>query len=165
MLRTPLSLCAVLVALTAGCYSFRGGSVPADVHSVAIPVASDQSAFGNAALRDQLTTLLVQKFTRDNSLLVTDKTAADAVLQTTIQSVTTAATAVGSNDRASVQRLTVSVRATFDNLRTRRTIWEKSFSNWADFDPAGALDARDRALSLALEKITDDILLEAVARW
>ncbi len=165
MRKLPLSLCAVLVALAAGCYSFRGGSVPADVHSVAIPVASDQSAYGNAALRDQLTTLLVTKFTRDNSLRVTDKTAADAVLQTTIVSVTTAPTAVGSNDRASVQRLTVTVRATFDNLRTRRTVWEKTFSNWADYDPAGALDARDGALAQALDKITDDVLLESVARW
>ena len=158
-------LCLILTCGITGCYSFRGGSVPPNIKSVAIPVASDQSGYGNAALRENMTTLLVQKFTRDNSLQVADKTTADAVLQTVITSVASVSTAIGSNQRATLQRLTVSVKATFDDIRKHKTLWDKTFSNWADYDPSGDSRARDDALSAALDKITDDILLEAVARW
>lgn len=139
--------------------------MPEDVKSVAIPIAADQSNYGNAALREEITALLIRKFTRDNSLQVADKTSADAVLQTTILSVTSAPTAVGANQRATVQRLTVSAKAVFDNVKKHKTLWDKTFSNWADYDPSQDSRARDNALAQALDKITDDILLEAVARW
>lgn len=158
-------LCLLLACIVPGCYSFRGGSVPADIKTVAIPTAGDQSSYGNATLRERITTLLIQKFTRDNSLQVVDKTSADAVLQTTILSVTSAPTAVGANQRATAQRLTVSAKTSFDDARKHKTLWEKSFSNYADYDPSLDSRARDIALEQALDKITDDILLEAVARW
>src|SRR5689334_1292647 len=150
MLNRPVVLSLFFALCAVGCYSFRGGSVPADVKTVAVPVATDQSGYGNATLREKLTTQLVQKLTRDNSVQVTDKTAADAVLQITIASVATAATAVGQDQRSTAQRITVSVKATFDHIRKHKTLWEKTFSNWADYDPSGDSRARDAALDAAL---------------
>ncbi|MFI5264184.1 MAG: LPS assembly lipoprotein LptE, partial [Candidatus Kapaibacterium sp.] len=70
-----------------GCYSFTGASLPAGIKSIAIPVATDNSNFSQADLRQQLTDQLVQKFTRDGSLQVRDRTASDALLDVTITGV------------------------------------------------------------------------------
>src|SRR5882757_9580236 len=69
-----------------GCYSFTGASLPAGIKSIGIPLAADNSNFSQATLRQQLTDQLVQKFTRDGSLQVRDRSIADALLDVTITS-------------------------------------------------------------------------------
>ena len=158
-------LSLIFSAFCTGCYSFRGGSVPADVKTIAVPVVNDQSGFGNATVREQCTTLLIQKFTRDNSVQVVDKTNADAVLEGTITGITNKTVAVGNNDRSSRQRIEVSIKVTLENLRKHKTIWEKTFSNFAEYDPNGDATQRDQAITQAIGLITDDIVLETVSQW
>jgi hypothetical protein len=86
--------------LFAGCYSFHGGSPPEGVKTIAVPVLNDESGFANAAIRDQTTTQLIQKFTRDHTLQVVDKASADAALNATIKSITNKIVAIGANDRS-----------------------------------------------------------------
>ena len=53
----------------AGCtYSFKGGSVPPHLKTIAIPLVEDQSAYGDPALRKSFTDQLVNLFTNDNTL-------------------------------------------------------------------------------------------------
>src|SRR5690606_19485044 len=71
-----------------GCcaYSFTGSSVPEHLNSISIPVADDRSGSGESGLREEFTNLLTQKFVDDNSLAVTERVNADAVLETVITS-------------------------------------------------------------------------------
>src|SRR5437588_4818133 len=70
--------------LLSGCYSFTGASLPAGIKTIAIPLVTDNSNFSQANIRQDLTDQLVQKFTRDGSLQVRDRTVADALLDVTI---------------------------------------------------------------------------------
>ncbi len=152
-------------ALFAGCYSFHGGSPPEGVKTIAVPVMNDESGFANAAIRDQTTTQLITKFTRDHTLQVVDKASADAVLDATIKSITNKMVAIGADDRSSRQHIDVTVQVTLENLRKHKTIWEKPFTSSAEYDPNGDVTQRDAAVLQALDHITDDIVLETVSQW
>ena len=67
-----------------GVYSFTGASVPAHIKTISIPIADDRSGAGEPNLRESLTQTLIQKFIDDNTLRVTERNNANAVLECTI---------------------------------------------------------------------------------
>ena len=81
---------AAVVPVLHGCYSFTGASVPPHLKTVAIPLVDDQSGFGEPGLREQFTTALTNLFISDNSLEVSNRTTADAVLEGSITSISDA---------------------------------------------------------------------------
>jgi hypothetical protein len=155
----------VSVAVMIGCYSFTGASVPAHLRTIAIPVVDDQSSFGEPGLREQFTRDLTQRFITDNSLQVADRGSADCLLEGAVVSVTDAPQVIQPGEQVSKRRITVSARFAFQDLRFKRKVWDKSFSNWGDYDSGGGLSKRQDGLKEAIGKLADDILLETVSGW
>jgi len=167
-IRVYIVLATVLAAaaLTAlGCYSFTGASVPSHLKTVAIPLVDDQSNFGEPGLRERFTTELTNLFISDNSLEVADRTSADAILEGAITSVADAPSVVGSGEQVSKRRMTITVKFAFQDMKQRKQVWEKTFSNWGDYDSGGGLSQREDGLQEAIKKITEDVLLETVSGW
>jgi hypothetical protein len=150
----------------AGCtYSFKGGSVPPHLKTIAIPVIEDQSAYGDPALRDALTRKLVDQFTNDNTLQLTDRNTADSMLEGVVTDVRDAPLVLQGGEQVAQRRITVTVRMTFQDLKLRKKIWEKNFSNWGDYPSGGGLTQRNEGATEAIRKLTEDILNETVAGW
>jgi len=148
-----------------GCYSFSGGSVPAHLKTIAIPLFDDQSGFGEPGLREQFTTELTNLFIKDNSLEVTNRTNADAILEGTLLPITDAPAVVQQGEQVSRRRITMSVRCTFQDMKLRKKVWEKTFTNWGEYDSGGGLSRRSEGLAEAVKKLTEDILQETVSGW
>ena len=55
--------------------------------TIAIPLFDDQSGFGEAGLREEITNKLIERFQADNSLEVSDSRNADSILEGIIVSV------------------------------------------------------------------------------
>lgn len=168
MTRAGVIACWFTIAAGAaggGCYSFTGGSVPANLKTVAIPLVDDQSGFGQAGLREKFTNDLTTLFIKDNSLDVTNGTNADALLEGVLLPITDAPVAVQQGEQVSKRRITMSAKFTFQDMKLRRKIWEKTFSNWGEYDSGGGLSQRQTGLEEAIKKITEDILLETVSGW
>ncbi len=155
----------LLPCIFAGCYSFHGGSPPAGVKTIAVPTVADASGFGNATISQQCTTQLIQKIIRDNSLQIADRQSADASLSATITTITMKTTAVGADQRTSLEEVDVGIKVSLENLRKHTTLWEQTFSNSAQFDPTGDASQRDNAILQAIDHITDDIVLQTVSEW
>jgi len=152
--------------LAAGCiYSFTGASVPSHLKTVAIPLVDDQSGFGTPGLREQFTTELTNQFINDNSLEVTERTTADAILEGVITAVTDAPAVVQQGEQVAKRRVTVSARFAFQDMKLRRKAWEKTFSNWGDYDSGGGLSQQQAGIQEAIKKIAEDVLLETVSGW
>jgi hypothetical protein len=149
----------------ASCYSFTGASVPSHLKTVAISLVDDQSGFGEPGLREDFTRLLTDQFISDNSLQVADRSNADAILSGAIVSVTDAPSVVQQGEQVSKRRITMTVRYAFQDMKLRKKVWEKSFSNWGDYDSGGGLSQRKSGLQEAIRKITEDVLLETVSGW
>ena len=161
-----LWLASCIPLLLAGCaYSFSGASVPPHLKTIAIPIVDDQSGYGDPALRQQFTTQLVDRFISDNTLQLGETNNADAVLRGVIVGVNEAPTVVAPGEQVTQRRLTVTVRMTFQDLKLRKTVWEKNFSNWGDFPSGGGASQRSVGLEEAIRKLTEDILNDTVSGW
>jgi hypothetical protein len=154
-----------LIVLQGCVYSFTGASVPPHLKTIAIPLIDDQSGFGEAGLREQFTTQLQQLFISDNSLEVADRAGADAILEGAIVSINDAPAVVSQGEQVTRRRITVGARFTFQDMKLRKKMWEKSFSQWGDYESGGGLSQRSTGIQDALKKIADDVLLETVSGW
>lgn len=149
-----------------GCaYSFTGASVPPHLKTITIPLVDDQSGFGEAGLREDFTRELTDQFISDNSIRVADRSTADAMLTGSIVNVTDAPSMVQGGEQVSQRRITMSVKFAFQDMKLRRKIWEKSFSNWGDYESGGGLSQRQSGLKEAIRKLSEDVLLETVSGW
>ena len=168
MRRWGVSLCAATVLFPlSGCpYSFTGASVPKHLKTIAIPLVDDQSGFGEAGLRERFSTELTNLFISDNSLEVSDRTTADSILEGVITAVSDAPSVVGQGESVSKRRITMTVKFIYQDMKLRKKVWEKTFSQWGDYDSGGGLASqREAGLQEAIKKVTEDVLLETVSGW
>jgi hypothetical protein len=152
----------------AGCpYSFTGASVPPHINTIAIPMFDDQSGFGDPQLREILTDQVTQRFERDGNLRIAERNQADSILEGVITRVADEISIVeGGAARASVQRITITVRITWQDIVERKVIFENTVSNWGEYDVgAGGPAQRQEGINEAVEKLSDDILIATIARW
>jgi Lipopolysaccharide-assembly len=148
-----------------GSYSFTGASVPEHLKTIAIPVADDKSPAAIPGLRESLTDNLIQKFISDNSLQVTERSTANATLECVVTSVTDAPAIVSAGEQISSRRLTIIVKVIYKDLVQKKTIFENNFTNYGDYVPGEATNQRDDAIAVAVDKISEDILLAVVSGW
>jgi len=160
-----LLVCSCLINYGCCVYSFTGASVPEHLKTIAIPVAEDRSGSSIPGLREQLTDRIIQDFIDDNSLQVTERTTANAVLECTITSVTDAPAIVSAGEDITSRRITLTVKVIYKDLVQRKTIFDQNFTNYGDYEPAEAVNGRDSAIQTAVEKISEDILLAVVSGW
>jgi hypothetical protein len=158
----------VLIAGTVGgCYSFKGGSTPAHLHTVIIPPVEDVSGFFKATVREDMSRELIRRFRDDNSLRVIDDPNADSRLEVTITSIKTDERRnIGSNEFETVRGVVIVARATFvDNVKKREIYHDRTFQGDAQYDISRRDEGENEAISTALDLLTEKILLETVANW
>lgn len=156
------------VALTS-CYSFTGGSIPAHLKTLSIPLADDTSGFGNAQLRESLTQQLVQAFRRENAFSLVQERS-DAVLEVSITNISenTATVQQSTAQQSEAERdkqVIVSVKVVYQDLVKQKQIWEKQFAPPQTYAIAAGLQGRDAAIERALKQIANDVLLAVVSGW
>jgi S-adenosylmethionine synthetase len=108
---------------------------------------------------------LTNLFIGDNSLQVADKTTADSILEGVITSVSDAPSVVTQGETVTKRRITMTVKCAYNDKVQRKKVWEKTFSQWGDYDSGGGLSQREVGLREAIKKVTEDILLETVSGW
>jgi hypothetical protein len=162
-----LVLLLICTLYSASCsYSFKGANPPEGIKTIYIPTVKDASGFGLPNLSEDVTTLLKNKFIKDNTLEYAEKTSADGQLTCVITSVKDEALVVSGGETVSKRKITVTVSVEFFNLKTKKVIWKKDFSNWGEYDSStGGFSKRDEGVILATDKLTDDILLDVISNW
>jgi len=153
--------------LPIGCtYSFKGASPPDGIRTIFIPTFEDISGFGSANLRDDFTRLLKNKFITDATLEYAEKVNADGILFCTIKSVSDEPLVVSGGDQVSKRKITIDVLVDFQNLKSKKSVWKKNFSNWGEYESSGGgFTKRDQGIQVAMNKIADDIVIEVTSNW
>lgn len=155
----------VLLVLFAGCYSFTGASIPAHLKTVGIPLATDNSGFGRSEMRQELTEFLIQKFTREGSLQVRDRSISDALLDMAISRIADDPVAVKAGEELTRKRATIYVQVTYRDMKMQKLMWDRTFQQFADYDVSAGLEGLNTALRNAEEKLAEDILLAVISNW
>ena len=145
-----------------GPYSFSGSSSP-HIKTVAIPIFQDQtSEFG---IKEKLTDVVIQEFTKDNTLRVTDRRNADSLIEGTIVRVDDRAGAFTSDERVQDIKIFITVQVRYQDLKKRKAIWEEEISQWGTFNPDEGPQSRSAGIDEALAKIAGEILNKSVSGW
>ncbi len=155
------------IFLIYGCrYSFTGASVPPHLKTIAIPVFDDQSGYGRATLREELTNKIIERFIRDNTLKIADKSSANSLLEGVIVNIQDSPVVVGAGERVVKSRITITVKVSFYDMVKRVKVWERTFSNWGEYELEGNVQLNlQNGIQQAIDKLSEDILLATVANW
>lgn len=159
------SLWLIVLALGSSCYSFSGASLPAHLKTIGIPLATDNSGFGRSEIRQSVTDQLTQKFTREGSLQVRDKSISDAILDVTVTKVTDDPVSVRAGDELTTKRVTIVVDATYRDVKMQKLVWERNFQQFADYPVSQSLQGFNDALLRAIDRLTDDLMLGVISNW
>ncbi len=146
-------------------YSFSGATIPSHLSTVAIPLADDRTVSTVSGLDERLTQLFIDRFVGQTRLsLSTSQQEADVVLRSTIQNYQNQPTSVGGDERATRNRVTVSVNVVYFDSKRNQEILSRTFSGFEEYDPLDP-NLEEEAAIAALEKIADDVFTAATSNW
>ncbi len=158
---------AALILLATGCgiYSFSGTSIAPEVKSITVHTIENKAMQVNPTLSNLLTQSLQDKYRHLTKLdMVTD--GGDLDVSGYITSYEVTPTAVTSDEVASKNRLTVTVKIVFKNEKYPKENFDKSFAAYQDYDSTNSLDAVQASLCDQLvETLVEDIFNATVANW
>jgi hypothetical protein len=164
MTKAILSLFTLVCFMMFGsCYSFTGASVAPHLKTVAIPLFEDVSGFGEAGLREKFTQKVLDLFRNDGNLEIGERLTSDSIIEGTIATIVDAPSVIGGNNIVKTRRVTVTIRASYTDMKLRKKVWDKNFTNWGEYTQGQ--QTRDVALNEAVNKVAEDILLETVSGW
>ena len=150
-----------------GAYSFSGATIPSDIETIAIPIVDDRSTSPFSSLGSDLTDLLVNRFVNQTRLsLSTDNANADARLDVVVQRYTNEPTTVGGDERATANRVTITVQVEYLDQVNDEVFLSRSFSGSSDYSPLNDdLQGSEEATQRALEDLADSIFSQATSNW
>jgi hypothetical protein len=148
----------ILTLARCGNYSFSGASLPPHLKTVAVPLFDNRSPeFG---VDQRITDGVIEAITKDNTLKITDPAAADCILRGILMRMEDRAGQYNEKEEASTYRITLSVQATFEDLRKKTVIWQNTFTAFGTYT-----DNRDDGITEAVDKLTTDIVNRMVSNW
>lgn len=148
-----------------GIYSFSGTSIAPDVKSISVYTIENRAMKVNPSLSNTLTNALQDKYRRLTNLEMLPEEG-DLEVSGIITNYDVTPTAVTSDEVASQNRLTITVRITYKNNRHEEENFEKSFAAFQDYDSNNSLDAVENGLCEDIvEILVEDIFNATVANW
>ena len=154
-----------------GIYSFTGASISPDVKTISIQTFYNNAPLGPSNMSVLFTESIKDYFQQNTSLELADNNG-DLQIDGYITNYTitpVSATSSGQNDGVDVSalsRITITVSATYVNLKDPTFDFDKSFSFFKDYDNEIDLSANEESF---VEEIFDQIILDifnaSVANW
>lgn len=161
-------LCVALLFLLSACkvqYSFTGASISPEVKTVSIAPFVNVAPLVNPTLASNFTEALKERFVTQTSLSLQDF-AGDLAFSGEIVGYEVAPVAIQGNETAALNRLTITVKVKFVNVKDEKANFERSFSFYTDYPASQSFaDSEPALVSTIQEKLIDDIFNAAVANW
>jgi len=149
-----------------GAYGFRPSNPPEGIRTLYVPTFENSSGFSDANIIDNFTIKLKDVIVRDNTFVLADQKIADGSVRCVITSVTDEPLVISGAETVTKRKLTVSVNVTFRDLKKDKIIWEKPLSNYGEYNSSNSgFSERDAGLLAAIDKISNDILIELTSNW
>ncbi|HEX2788192.1 MAG TPA: LPS assembly lipoprotein LptE [Ignavibacteria bacterium] len=158
----------LLLFLFSGCgvYGFRGNNPPEGIKSINIPLFEDVSGFSQPGVKERFTETLKNLVISDNTFQLTDRTLADGLVSGTIKTITDDPLVISGNETVTKRKITITVDVNFQNIKKQRSIWNKTFSNFGEYNSDNTgFSNRDAGVIEATNKICQDILNDLTSNW
>ena len=157
-----------ILACTSSCkvsYSLTGASIPVDAKTFSVEYFPNVALLVNPSLSANFTEALKNKMLNNTRLHITNDIG-DLAFTGEIRDYKTSAMAITGNDKSAQTRLTISVFCKFVNAKDPKQNFERTFTQYADFDSNQSLATVESSLVEEItKKIIDDIFNASVANW
>lgn len=146
-------------------YSFTGASIAEDVKTVSVKTFQSYAPLANANLTQSFTEALKDVFISQTNLdLVTRD--GDLRFEGAITGYTISSVAIQGNETAALNRLTITVKVKFTNIKDDKQDFETSFSRFADYESSQNIASiEDELIADINDQLTQDIFNKAVSNW
>ena len=146
-------------------YSFTGTSIAPDIKTFTVNDFPNKAPLYIPTLSQTFTEMLKDKILNQTNLQHTNKNG-DLNFEGSITGYRIVPISVQSNETASANRLTITIKVKYSNNKDHKQDFERNFSNYADFDSSQDINDIEQALiEEILDKITDDIYNNTLANW
>lgn len=165
----PILLLFVLAtAIFTACkisYSFTGAVPMVGVKTFSVYYFPNRAKLVNPNLSQSFTDGLQEKLIKQTSLNQISESG-DLEFSGQITEYDVKPMNIQQGDLAALNRLTVSVKVKFVNNKDHTQDWEKSFSQFEDFESTQSLsNVEDGLVTEIVKKLTDDIFNASLANW
>lgn len=161
-------LAVLIVFFSSGCgiYSFTGASIPSEMKTVTVQFFENNAPMVVPYLSQQFTEDLKERI-RNQSTLSLVRNDGDATFEGRITDYSIRPAAIQGNERAGLERLTISISVKYTNVLKPELNFEKSFSRFKDFSTQSKpLQAQEQQLIKDINaQLTEDIFNAAFANW
>ncbi len=148
-----------------GSYSFTGASIPPQARTISVSHFPNDAQLIQPMLSQRFTDELQDKFLRQTNLRLVDGVG-DLHFEGSITGYSTQPVAITGDDRAALNRLTITVRVSFFNEYNTEADFQRSFSRYFDYDSNLSLSQiEDEAIELIVKELVEDIFNQAVVNW
>jgi outer membrane lipopolysaccharide assembly protein LptE/RlpB len=157
----------LLVSFISACgfYSFTGASIPPQATTFSVNHFPNLAPMIQPTLSQIFTDALKDQFTRQTNLRLTNGVG-DLHFEGNISGYNIRPQAIGADDRAAQNRLTISVRVKFINEYQPENDFEKTFSRYYDYNSERSLaEVENEAIAIITEALVEDIFNSAVVNW
>lgn len=164
--RNSVIIGLLLVTQSCGTYSFSGASIPDEMKTISVQFFENTSALVVPYLSQQFTEGLKDRI-RNQSRLSIVRTEADANFEGRITDYSIRPVAIQGNDRAGLNRVTVTVMVKYTNVLKPELNFEQSFQAFQEFSlNQGPIQTQEqKLLALIIRQLTEDIFNKAFANW
>ncbi len=161
-----LLLACVFSSQSCGIYSLSGASIPDNMKTVSVQFFENTSALVVPYLSQQFTEALKDRI-RNQSRLSIVRNDADANFEGRITDYSIRPTAIQGNERAGLNRLTITVSVKYTNALDPSMNFEESFQDFQEFSlNQGPLQAQEQTMITQINrKLTELIFNRAFANW
>jgi hypothetical protein len=159
-------LTLLLTTQSCGIYSFGGVTLDDRIKTVQIDYFPNNAPLVEPTLSQEFTLALQDLFLSQTNLNLVNS-GGDLLFEGEITGYRINPMSATSQQTAAQNRLTVSVNVRFFNKYEEENDFERSFSFYHDYDANSQLTGSvlDEAFEVILERITQDIFNESVAKW
>jgi len=148
-----------------GIYSFTGASISNEVKTITINYFDNNSSLAPPNIANTLTEALKDKFVSETNLTFVNNDA-DLIFEGYISDYSIKPVSIQANETAAKNRLTISVKVKFTNLTEESNNYDKTFSQFSDYESTQDLNSIEESLTeKIIEQIVENIFNQAVANW
>lgn len=162
-----LLLITGIMTCFAGCgfYSFTGASIPAGATTISVAFFPNDAPLVQPTLSQYFTDELQTKFLRQTNLRLIED-GGDLHFEGSITGYSTMPVAIAGDDRAALNRLTITVRVKFVNELVDENSFESSFSRFYDYPSNLSLSqVETQAIEVITEALVEDIFNRSLVNW
>ena len=155
----------ILFSSCIGGYSFTGASISPETKTYSVDQFSNRASIIQPMLASDLTLALINKISSGSNLQSVNNDA-DISFKGTIGSYYITPVSIQGDDKASKNRLTISIKVVCVNKNDKKMSFEQTFSRFRDYDSGLSLSDVEEALMKQInEELVEDIFNKAFVNW